>query len=74
MQQALDALVSLFDLEDLEVNLFRGHSPQRMQALAPEMPEKMRAWALRDRPIDMRYVTDFDPIHPEKQPRWRRKV
>lgn len=174
MQQALDALVSLLDLEDLEVNLFRGRSPEgdsqrvfggqvlgqalvaaartveagvahsfhayflragdpaapilyqvertrdgrsfttrrvtaiqhgraifhqeasfqqperghehqhempdvpdpeslpswqeRMQAVLPRMPEAMRAWALRDRPIDLRYVTDFDPITPEKQP------
>jgi acyl-CoA thioesterase-2 len=174
MQQALDALLSLLDLEDLEVNLFRGRSPEgdsqrvfggqvlgqalvaaartveagvahsfhayflrpgdpaspilyqvdrtrdgrsfttrrvtaiqhgraifhqeasfqrperghehqhempdvpdpeslpswreRMQAALPRMPEAMRAWALRDRPIDVRYVTPFDPITPEKQP------
>ncbi len=41
---------------------------ERMQAVAPRMPEAMRAWALRDRPIDLRYVTEFDPITPEKQP------
>ena len=27
MQDALDSLVSLLDLEDLEVNIFRGNSP-----------------------------------------------
>jgi acyl-CoA thioesterase-2 len=28
MQKALDAVLELLDLEDLEVNVFRGHSPQ----------------------------------------------
>ncbi len=174
MQQALDTLVSLLDLEELEVNLFRGHSPrgdsqrvyggqvlgqalvaagrtveegvahsfhayflrpgdpaapilyqvdrtrdgrsfttrrvvaiqhgqaifqqessfqkperghehqrempdapdpetlptwrEQMQALAHQMPEQVQAWALREHPIDMRYVTDYDPIRPRKQP------
>jgi acyl-CoA thioesterase-2 len=174
MQQALDALVSLLDLEELEVNLFRGRSPQgdsqrvfggqvlgqalvaagrtvaegvahsfhsyflrpgdpeapilyqvdrtrdgrtfttrrvtaiqhgraifhqeasfqkpekghehqnpmpavpdpetlptwreRMEALAARMPERLRSWALRDSPMDMRYVTEVDPIAREKAP------
>jgi acyl-CoA thioesterase-2 len=41
---------------------------ERMEQAAPRMPEAMRARALRDRPIDLRYVTGFDPITPEKQP------
>ena len=28
MTQALDALLGILDLEELEVNLFRGRSPQ----------------------------------------------
>ena len=28
MQQALDDLISILDLEELEINLFRGRSPQ----------------------------------------------
>src|SRR5258705_12257612 len=31
MQPALDGLISLLDLEDIEVNIFRGRSPQEMR-------------------------------------------
>ncbi len=41
---------------------------ERMRARLPAMPEAMRSWALRDRPIDARYVTDFDPFQPRVQP------
>src|SRR5262245_66026273 len=31
MQDAVDGLVSILDLEELEVNIFRGRSPQEMR-------------------------------------------
>jgi acyl-CoA thioesterase-2 len=42
---------------------------QRMEPLLPRMNEELRAWARRERPIDMRYVTEYDPIlDPQKLP------
>jgi acyl-CoA thioesterase-2 len=38
----------------------------QLRAGADDMPAEMRRWMLRDRPIDMRYVTPFDLIHPQK--------
>lgn len=40
---------------------------EQMSRHADELPEDLQRWILRQRPIDMRYVTPFDAIHPEKQ-------
>jgi acyl-CoA thioesterase-2 len=45
--------------------------PTFRERLAPHVgrvPSEMQQWMLRERPIDVRYVTDFDPIAPEKLP------
>jgi acyl-CoA thioesterase-2 len=41
---------------------------QRLEPLVADAPASMRRWLLRDRPIDIRHITPFDPIHPDKQP------
>jgi len=41
---------------------------ERMQPLARKAPAEVRRWLESDRPIDLRYVTQFDPIEPEKLP------
>lgn len=40
----------------------------RMQPLAQKAPAEVQRWAESERPIDLRYVTPFDPIEPEKLP------
>ncbi len=40
---------------------------ERLAPLAARMGERA-AWFLRDRPIDIRHVTDVDPVNPEKLP------
>ena len=40
----------------------------RMQAVAHKAPGEVQRWLASDRPIDLRYVTPFDPIDPEKLP------
>jgi len=39
---------------------------ERMEPLARKAPAEVRRWLETDRPIDLRYVTQFDPIEPEK--------
>ena len=41
---------------------------KRMQPLARKAPAEVRRWLESERPIDLRYVTQFDPIDPEKLP------
>jgi acyl-CoA thioesterase-2 len=41
---------------------------ERMRALAAEIPQKHREWIERDRPIELRYVTDYDPFAPGRLP------
>jgi acyl-CoA thioesterase-2 len=40
----------------------------RMEPHADRAPADVRRWLDSERPIDLRYVTQFDPIEPEKQP------
>ncbi len=40
----------------------------RMQPLAQKAPAEVQRWIESERPIDLRYVTQFDPIEPEKLP------
>ena len=40
----------------------------RMQPLAQKAPAEVQRWVESERPIDLRYVTQFDPIEPEKLP------
>lgn len=41
---------------------------ERMEPHAHKAPADMKRWLDSDRPIDLRYVTAFDPIEPEKAP------
>ncbi|MFQ5417456.1 MAG: acyl-CoA thioesterase [Myxococcota bacterium] len=41
---------------------------ERLEPKLVHAPEEMRRWVMRPRPIDCRYVTDIDPIAPEKGP------
>jgi acyl-CoA thioesterase-2 len=41
---------------------------ERMEALADRAQGQPGPWFLRDRPIDIRHVTWFDPLDPEKLP------
>jgi len=41
---------------------------ERMEPLARKAPSEVRRWLEADRPIDLRYVTQFDPTEPEKLP------
>jgi acyl-CoA thioesterase-2 len=41
---------------------------ERMERHAHRAPADVKRWIESDRPIDLRYVTDFDPIEPEKLP------
>ena len=41
---------------------------ERMEPLMRKAPADVRRWLETDRPIDLRYVTQFDPIEPEKLP------
>jgi acyl-CoA thioesterase-2 len=41
---------------------------ERMRALAVGVPRKHREWIERDRPIELRYVTDFNPYAPGRLP------
>jgi len=40
----------------------------RLEPYARKAPADVRRWMESDRPIDLRYVTPFDPIEPEKLP------
>jgi acyl-CoA thioesterase-2 len=40
---------------------------QRMEKLARRVPAEFKRWLETDRPIDQRFVTDFDPIDPKSQ-------
>ena len=44
------------------------HWRERAEQLIDRVPEESRASLLRDRPIDLRYATPFDPVAPEKLP------
>ena len=41
---------------------------ERMEPLARRFPVEVKRWLEADRPIDLRYVTQFDPIEPAKLP------
>lgn len=41
---------------------------ERMQPLVARAPDPMKSWLARDRPIDIRYITDVDPVEPGKLP------
>jgi acyl-CoA thioesterase-2 len=41
---------------------------ERVEPLEPRAPAEVKRWLESDRPIDLRYVTPFDPIEPEKLP------
>ncbi len=41
---------------------------ERIAPVAARAPEDLAPWLLRDRPIDTRHVTWFDPLDPEKLP------
>jgi len=41
---------------------------ERVEPLAHKAPAEVKRWLESDRPIDLRYVTQFDPIDPEKLP------
>jgi acyl-CoA thioesterase-2 len=41
---------------------------ERIAPLLPEMPEPLRQWMTRDRPIDVRTVEFVDPFHPVPRP------
>ena len=41
---------------------------ERMERHARRAPADVKRWIEADRPIDLRYVTEFDPIEPEKLP------
>ena len=41
---------------------------ERMEPFARKAPAEVKRWLETDRPIDLRYVTEFDPIEPEKLP------
>ena len=41
---------------------------ERMEPLVRKAPAEVRRWLESERPIDLRYVTQFDPIEPEKLP------
>jgi acyl-CoA thioesterase-2 len=40
----------------------------RFEPLARKAPAEVQRWLESERPIDLRYVTQFDPIEPEKLP------
>jgi acyl-CoA thioesterase-2 len=41
---------------------------ERIAPVAARAPDELAPWLLRDRPIDTRHVTWFDPLDPEKLP------
>jgi acyl-CoA thioesterase-2 len=41
---------------------------ERLAPLVTRAPVEVKRWLESDRPIDVRYVTQFDPIEPEKLP------
>jgi acyl-CoA thioesterase-2 len=41
---------------------------ERIEPLARKYPVEVKRWLESERPIDLRYVTEFDPIEPEKLP------
>jgi len=41
---------------------------ERMEPLARKAPAEVQRWLDSERPIDLRYVTQYDPIEPEKLP------
>jgi len=41
---------------------------ERWEPHVDSVPEEMRRWMLRDRPIDIRHVTEVDPLAPGKLP------
>ena len=41
---------------------------ERMEPLVRKAPADVKRWLESDRPIDLRYATEFDPIEPEKLP------
>ncbi len=42
--------------------------PELVEKLAARAPDRMKHWLAEDRPIDIRHITKFDPIAPEKLP------
>jgi acyl-CoA thioesterase-2 len=42
--------------------------PELIEKLSERAPDRLKHWLSEDRPIDIRHVTDFDPVAPEKLP------
>jgi acyl-CoA thioesterase-2 len=42
--------------------------PELIAKLTARSPDRVKYWLARDRPIDIRHITEFDPIAPEKLP------
>jgi len=42
--------------------------PELVEKLTARAPDRVKHWLATDRPIDIRHVTEFDPIAPEKLP------
>ncbi len=42
--------------------------PELVEQLRARAPDRLKHWLAADRPIDLRHVTEFDPIEPEKLP------
>ena len=42
--------------------------PELVEKLAARAPDRIKHWLAEDRPIDIRHITKFDPIAPEKLP------
>jgi len=39
-----------------------------VERLTAEAPDRIKYWLAPDRPIDIRHITEFDPVAPEKLP------
>jgi acyl-CoA thioesterase-2 len=42
--------------------------PELVEKLTAQAPDRVKYWLATDRPIDIRHITEFDPIAPEKLP------
>jgi acyl-CoA thioesterase-2 len=42
--------------------------PELIEKLTAQAPDRVKYWLASDRPIDIRHITEFDPIAPEKLP------
>jgi acyl-CoA thioesterase-2 len=42
--------------------------PELIEKLTAQAPDRLKYWLAKDRPIDIRHITEFDPVTPEKLP------